>query len=84
MQRLNVCYHRTRASNVDANTNGVWKGVYIRLSVCKYRERRECMPCVNSADANNSISRGKFNSLAAKLFAGTNSYKQILVLCSKT
>jgi hypothetical protein len=42
------------------------------------------MPCVNSADANNSISRGKFNSLAAKLFAGTNSYKQILVLCSKT
>jgi hypothetical protein len=42
------------------------------------------MPCVNNADANNSIGRGKFNSLAAKLFAGTNSDKQVLVLWLKT
>jgi hypothetical protein len=33
----------------------------------------------DKCDANYSISRGKINSFAAKLFGGTNSRKQILV-----
>jgi hypothetical protein len=48
MPRLDVCRHRTRPSNEIANAITVWRGVYIRLVVCKYNERRECMPCVTN------------------------------------
>jgi hypothetical protein len=48
MPRLDVCRRRTRPSNEIANAITVWMGVYIRLIVCKYNERRECMPCVTN------------------------------------